>query len=256
MQVSFDTPPGVIGGRDDPCPRGGQLRTCLNVRDRNRDEVGEVADALLCAEVERRRIAKNPRRLLPTPAVDHDRGSDSRATNPSARMRAAAAPAAWSWLSIRAARPHRRTIAATFSPSSEKRSPTGIFCNPGSSAAASKRAVPSGSYRNNDAFWTSRQLANSATTVENTSDGGTPRATNVATRRSAVCCRAARSASCRRRRLRSRLLGPAPRDCWTTAPRRKRRQSPPSSAAGSAEAVRPASANVERDGAHQCGDRR
>ena len=114
-------------------------------------------------------------------------------------MRAAAAPAAWSWLSIRAARPERRTIAATLSPSSEKLSPTGIFCNPGSSAAASKRAVPSGSYRNNDAFWTSRQLANSATTAENTSDGGTLRATKVATRRSAVCCRAARSASCRRR---------------------------------------------------------
>ena len=34
-------------------------------------------------------------------------------------------------------------------------------------------------------------------------------------------------------RLRWRLLGPAPQDCWPTAPRRKRLQSPPSSAAGS-----------------------
>jgi hypothetical protein len=36
MQVPFNTPPGVIGGRDDPPPRGDQFRTCLNVRDRNR----------------------------------------------------------------------------------------------------------------------------------------------------------------------------------------------------------------------------
>jgi len=49
VQVTFDTPPGVIGGRDDPCPRGGQLRTCLNVRNTDRDEIREVADALLRA---------------------------------------------------------------------------------------------------------------------------------------------------------------------------------------------------------------
>ena len=140
----------------------------------------------------------------PATAAPHTRlsttiGAPTAERKPNARMRAAAAPAAWSWLSIRAAPPERSTIAATLSPSSEKRSPTVIFSNPGSSAAASKRAVSSGSYRSKAAFCTSRQLANSATTAENTSDGGTPRATNVATRRSAACCLAARSASCRRR---------------------------------------------------------
>ena len=46
-------------------------------------------------------------------------------------------------------------------------------------------------------------------------------------------------------RLRWRLLGPAPRDCWPTAPRRKRRRLPPSSAAGS-DRSRPASFGKRR----------
>jgi hypothetical protein len=49
MQVALNTPPGVIGGRDDPYPRGGQFPTRLNVSDRNRDKVREVAHALLRA---------------------------------------------------------------------------------------------------------------------------------------------------------------------------------------------------------------
>jgi hypothetical protein len=70
-------------------------------------------------------------------------GAPTPVRKPNSRIRAAAGPEALSSLSIRAGLPLRSTIAATFSPSNEKRSPTGIVIIPGSSRAASSTAAPS-----------------------------------------------------------------------------------------------------------------
>jgi hypothetical protein len=42
VQVSLDPPAGLVGGRDDPHPRGGQLGPALGVSHRGGDELGEV----------------------------------------------------------------------------------------------------------------------------------------------------------------------------------------------------------------------
>ncbi len=60
-------------------------------------------------------------------------------------MYLASGPATPSWLSIRAPRPARNTMAATLSPWTENLMPTRIFFVASSSLAASTTAVPSGS---------------------------------------------------------------------------------------------------------------
>ena len=41
VQVPLDPPARLVGGGDDPRPRGGHLGLCPGVRDRGRDQLGE-----------------------------------------------------------------------------------------------------------------------------------------------------------------------------------------------------------------------
>jgi hypothetical protein len=89
----------------------------------------------------------------PTMADPHRRpsttiGAPTPERLPGSGMSAAAEPGAFPWLSIRAARPVRNTVAARFSTSSENRPPTGSFVAPGPCQAATRVAAPPVSQRN------------------------------------------------------------------------------------------------------------
>ncbi len=77
MQVSLDPPPRLVGGGDDPGPRGGQLASGVGVRDRRPDELGEGGEPGLGVggkHVVARRGEHHP----PESSTDHDRSGDRR----------------------------------------------------------------------------------------------------------------------------------------------------------------------------------
>jgi len=93
------------------------------------------------------------------PAVDDDRRAHTPERRPRSRISAATGPAACSWLFILAVRPVRNTIAATLSPSSLSRAPTGSFVKPTSSCAATTSPEPSSEKRTRVALQTPRVAA-------------------------------------------------------------------------------------------------
>src|SRR6476620_2129977 len=47
VQVALDAPHGLVAGSHDTCARGDQLAACLGVRDRRRDQFGEIRQPIL-----------------------------------------------------------------------------------------------------------------------------------------------------------------------------------------------------------------
>ena len=74
VQVPLNPPPGVIRGRYDPRPRGGQLGPALGVPDRRGQKIGKVGHPVGGAG--RKRPARRPRgHYAPQAALDDDRAS-------------------------------------------------------------------------------------------------------------------------------------------------------------------------------------
>ena len=103
----------VVGRRHDPRPRRRQLRPRLDVRDRGRDQLGELRDARLGARRQRRRLPRRGDHRRPTGGR---RRRSARRPRSGRRARARATPSgpvASAWSSMRAGRPVRWTSAAT-----------------------------------------------------------------------------------------------------------------------------------------------
>ena len=189
VQIAFDTTPRLVGGGHDPGTRRGELGVSLGVRDRRRHEIGEIRDPRLGVRRQRLGPRRADNRRTPHTAVDHDRHP-----NPGAQPQLA---------DVLCRRTGRSVLIVAIHPGGA----TG--CGAGQSlrqirrqaktavqrqvwfrrigGAAMNRPAPSSSKRNSVAWHTPRQRASSSAPAQNTSDGATPRATSVATRRSEAC---------------------------------------------------------------------
>src|ERR1700675_3843212 len=110
MQIAFETAPRVVGGGHDPRPRCGELLPGCCVGDGGRDEIGEVTDP-------RRGVGgrasgpDDPTMADPQRRPSATIGAPTPERLPGSGMSAAAEPGAFRWLSTRAARPVRNTVA-------------------------------------------------------------------------------------------------------------------------------------------------
>ena len=76
VQVPLDPPARLVGGLDDPAPRCRELGGALGVRDRGRDQLGELRDARLRVRMDGFRALEGGDDDAPDTAGDDDRGGD------------------------------------------------------------------------------------------------------------------------------------------------------------------------------------
>ena len=82
VQVAHDPPAFLVGGRHDPRPRRRQLGPGLDVRDRRRDQLGELPQARLGVRRQRPALRRRRDQDAPDPSVDDDRSADRGADFP------------------------------------------------------------------------------------------------------------------------------------------------------------------------------
>jgi hypothetical protein len=77
VQVALDPAAGLVRRGDDPPARGGQLRPALRIRDRGREQLGELLQAALRIDRQQLVCGRDDHRA-PQTALDNDRARDRR----------------------------------------------------------------------------------------------------------------------------------------------------------------------------------